>query len=220
MQALVRNRQIVAPGLGAAVLLAAMLGLGMGPTLAIVLGALVWAGAALVLGPERPFARLFGRDTGIPAEDLERELSAAGERIAAITRHARALGGGIGSGLAGLAEAAQGILDDLANRSPGQIVQARQVLVHKLDNVASIAERLVYLRSVRADTSTFEARAERVIRELEPVFRRRQALMLADETMDIDARLTLLEEEVKADAGARGLRIPPGTKQRSSETPS
>lgn len=206
---LTAHRHIAAPALGAAAIVAAVFGLGLGPTVAIAIGVLVWAGAALVLAPARPFAGLFARvGGGLPADELERELEAAAARIAALRAHAATLGGEIGRRLEAIAAAAEGVLDEVVRRAPSRYVEVRPVLTHTLAHVATIADRLVHLRAAGAGDDGFEARARHVLAELEPLMRRRRSRLLAAETMDIDARLTLLEEEVKAGAAQTARPFP------------
>jgi len=95
MDAIYSLRHVIAPALGAATILVALFALGIAPTVAIVIGAVVWAGAALMLVPRRRFQGLLKAEgLGYDADLARRELEAAAGRVRTLRRLADALEAG------------------------------------------------------------------------------------------------------------------------------
>ena len=93
MDRIVRLRHAIAPSLGAAVIVIALFVLNIVPTVAILLGALVWAGTALLLSPRQRFKSLLKLDDlKYDAGAMRSELETAVGRIASLRRMSEKLG--------------------------------------------------------------------------------------------------------------------------------
>jgi hypothetical protein len=200
LDALTRYRHVIAPGLGAAVVVTAVFGLDTGPTFAILLGALVWAGAALMLVPSRPFARLLKRQgIGYDPQMLAGELEQAQGRIRAIRKVKDRLDAPvIGASLDRIASSAAAIIADL-QRNPSDYRRMRKALMHYLAHAEIIAERFAYMHSLGAVRPETVRRTEHTLADLEKVFIEYNRRMFEDEEADMDARIALLEQEIRTE---------------------
>ncbi len=204
MDPIYRLRHVIAPTLGAATILVALFGLGIVPTVAIALGALVWAGAALMLVPRRRFRSLLkagdlGYDAALARRELEtaagrvRTLRRLGDRLDRLDRPAMTVS------LARITASAEAIMRDL-ERSPRDYRRMRKPLTHYLAHVETIAERYAYMRAAAGpvDPATTQ-RIERTLADLERVFEDYTRRAVEDEAFDLDSRILLLEQEIKAE---------------------
>lgn len=197
MTALARHRHTLAPATGAAALLAAMFGLETGPVPAILVGALVWGALALVLTPRDRFAALLrraGADRARRAEELA-EITARQARLRDYARHPL-----LQDSLSRINGGVDLLLADL-RRNPDDYARLRKPLVHHLGHAVSIADRFVYMDRVSPVPEATRERVVRALAELADLFDGYRTRMVADEALDLDARLRLLEAEITADGG-------------------
>ena len=200
MSALTRMRHLLAPALGAVVLVVALFGLDLGPVMAVILGALVWGGAALTLMPRRRFGGL-AKAQGLvyDAEMIRGELEAAVARVASIRRLGSTLAlPGISDQLGRITASAEAIINDV-ERSPADYRRMRKALTHYLGHVETIAERVAYMHGTGALDRDTRQRTERTLSGVEQVFVDYTRRMVQDEAHDLDARIALLEQEIRAE---------------------
>lgn len=196
MEQLTRHRGLLAPAVGAAVILAGMFALEVGPVLSVVLGALVWGGVALMLEPDDPFAHLAA--LGFDGKRIAKELQAAAERIQVIRLAASSLQGGqIHDSLTRIADAAQSMIDDLATDAK-DYRRLRKPLQHYLTQVEKIAASIaeIGLHNLEQDRIL---RMRAMLSDLERVFQDYKRRMLESDVFDIDTRMELLETEMRSE---------------------
>ncbi len=196
MEQLTRHRGLLAPAVGAAVILAGMFSLEVGPVLSVVLGALVWGGVALMLEPDDPFAHLAA--LGFDGKRIARELQAAAERVQVIRLAASSLQGGqIHDSLTRIADAAQSMIDDLATDAK-DYRRLRKPLQHYLTQVEKIAASIaeIGLHNLEQDRIL---RMRAMLSDLERVFQDYKRRMLESDVFDIDTRMELLETEMRSE---------------------
>ena len=217
MKTLTRLRHVLAPGLGALVLVAALFALDLGPVMAIVLGLLVWGGTALTLMPRRRFGGLAKADGLVyDSEMIRKELEATVVRVASIRRlGARLASPPITDRLNRITASAESIIDDV-ERNPADYRRMRKALTHYLAHVETITERLVYMAGTGTLDPETRSRTEQTLAGVEQVFVDYTRRMVQDEAQDLDARIALLEQEIRAEGvlppngpTARGIRPGP-----------
>lgn len=206
METLTRLRHLLAPAVGALVLVVALFALDLGPVLALVLGGLVWAGTALTLMPKKRFGSLDKAQGLVYGADMIRgELESALARTASIRRLAARLDWpNIGDRLGRIAASAEAIINDV-ERNPGDYRRMRKALTHYLAHVETIAERLAYMAESGALDTETRRRSEKTLVGVEQVFVDYTRRMVQDEAHDLDARISLLEQEIRAEGV-----LPPG----------
>ena len=214
MDRIINLRHVIAPSLGAATIVVALFGLGVVPTVSIVLGVLVWVGVALMLSPRQRFKHILKLDDlKYDATAMRAELETAVGRIATLRR----LGGRMGRpGLTGslgrIADSADAIINDL-ERNPRDYRRLRKPLTHYLAHAETIAERFHYMQQTRTVDLDLLRRTESTLADLDRVFEEYKRRMVQDEAYDLDARIALLEQEIRReglppepqrDGGSRG----------------
>ena len=198
-----RERQFVAPALGAACLLGALVGLGLGPTPSIAIGGLAWLGAWALLAPRRLSPAEASAATA--AETLAQDLGPVRQRVtrlrqaASTIRHA-----GTRNALAAVAGHVDALLEELA-RDPGEYRQVRAALQEQLEHVVVVAERLAQLQRAGKEGERLIAAAEPRLTAVAELFSRYRGQGFASEALDLDVHLTLLDHAVRAE----GLPVPP-----------
>lgn len=200
MDRIVSLRHAIAPILGAAVIVIALFGLDIVPTVAIVLGALVWAGTALLLSPRQRFKHLLKLDDlKYDAAAMRGELETAVGRIANLRRMAERMGRPALTGsLTRIADSADAMIADL-ERNPRDYRRMRKPLTHYLLHAETIAERFLYMQQTRTVDADLLRRTESTLGDLDRVFEDYKRRMVQDEAHDLDARIALLEQEIKAE---------------------
>lgn len=190
-------RHVIAPAAGAVVIVAVTVAAPGQLLAALVAGALTWAGAALLLSPADPFARLRGRsDLAIDAKAMEAELIEAQARIEAIAAAADQVSDLIVQGaLVRIAGASRAILDDVG-REPASYPQVRKALVHYLAHTAAIADGVVRLDERGGGGETRE-RARQTLPRLADVFGQYRERALEKDVFDIETRISVLERELQ-----------------------
>jgi hypothetical protein len=221
MDRIVRLRHAIAPGLGAATIVVALFGLDVVPTVSIVLGALVWAGTALLLSPRQRFKKLLSLDDlKYDATAMRAELETALGRIASVRRMAEKMGRpAIAGSLARIADSAEAIVDDL-ERNPRDYRRMRKPLTHYLKHAETIAERFLYMQRTRTVDPELLRRTESTLGDLDRVFAEYKRRMVQDEAYDLDARIALLEQEIRTEGLPPDPAGPPPAPQPPPPPPS
>ena len=181
--------------------------------IAVAVGAAVWFGlgwswwggipaaliaaavAAVVLSPD-PKTK---RNAAIP-EAFREEFLAAEQRVKTVRGLAMRQGlTPVRDPLRQIADHAKAILDDV-RRSPGDYRRMRKVLTHYFAHVETIAERLDYVTKTGTAEPDMIERGKTTLTDLVAVFAGYREKATEDEKFDIDARMTLLEQEIKGHA--------------------
>ncbi len=196
-------RHIVAPGLGVAAMALGVFALDVHPLVSVAVGALVYGGTLLLTMPGNPFKSLEKRDDlGYAPEFVIAELQQARERIQAIRKiRSRMRISAVGDSIGAIADSADAIMADL-NRNPRDYKRLRKALVHYLPHVETIADRYAYMQEAGSIDPDIESRAGQTLADMQRLFVEYQRRMLADETFDLDARIALLEQEVRREGVA------------------
>lgn len=200
-----RHRHIIAPSLGAGTVLlaSAVLGPGLFPVL---IGGLVWAGTYFLLKPDDPYTELrkAAADLSVDGQAIAEELgrvNARIDRLVAIVRKLDRLGPSavpVRASLVRIVEIAQVIVDDVV-RTPADFPRMRKALVHYLGHVETVADRYAYMMDVGVADADVQLRLKRGLADLELLFKDYKRRMVDDEVFDLDARLTLLEQEIASE---------------------
>jgi hypothetical protein len=220
MDRIVSLRHAIAPGLGAATIVVALFVLDVVPTVSIALGALVWVGTALMLSPRQRFKSLLKLENlKYDAGAMRAELETALGRIANLRRMAERMGRpSMAGSLMRIAESADAIINDL-ERNPRDYRRMRKPLAHYLGHAETIAERFLYMQETRTVGLDLLNRTEATLADLDRVFEEYKRRMVQDEAHDLDARIALLEQEIRneglpperaPDPPAAGPSGPPG----------
>ncbi len=181
--------------------------------IAVAVGAAVWFGlgwswwggipaalvaaavAAVVLSPDPKMKK----DQALP-EAIRDEVLAAEARVKTVRGLALRQGlTPVRAPLQQIAEHAKAILDDV-RRSPGDYRRLRKVLTHYFAHVETIAERLDYVTKAGTAEPEMVERSKTTLTDLVAVFAGYRERATEDEKFDIDARMTLLEQEIKGHA--------------------
>lgn len=202
---------MIAPAAGAVMIVAVTFAAPGQLLFAIVAGGLTWAGAALLLSPANPFARLRERgDLAIDAAAMEAELTRAQERIEAITEAADGLSDTVvRNALTRIATTTAAILEDV-NRQPAGYPQVRKALVHYLAHAEAIAEGVGRLDESGGGEEARE-RARQTLPRLADVFGQYRDRALERDVFDIETRITVLEQDLQQMAVTPGRK----TEERS-----
>ena len=189
-------------GLGAALLARGVLGLGI--FLSLLAGIGVWVAMAALLGPRGPLSRLtLAQRIGADGARVLAEMDEARARIGRLrSLRSRLSAQGLRGSLGAIADTGDALLRDL-ERNPADYRRVRKALVQYLGHVDTIADRLAYLHQAKALSPELLSKTEATLVEMERVFAEYRRRMVNDEEFDIDARLSLLEQEMKADAPRR-----------------
>lgn len=195
-----RFRHVIAPAVGALGILSAMVGMGLSPSISVVFGALVWGGTLLVLTPPKRFKGvLSGVDNEEDARRIAGELHDASERIGKLRAFADTFEAvALRRSLLAIAGSAQAIMDDL-ERDPKDYRRVRKALTHYLGHTVQITDRFVYMNKMNQVDHEVAERTARVLGDMELVFQDYTRRMVDDEAFDLDARIQLLEQEIKAE---------------------
>ena len=182
-------------GIGAALTVAA----GLGLLWSVIAGAGVWAAVVMATGSSRrPGGRGADAISGTHPRIAE-EISEAQDHIKQIRRVAWNLNSvALRDSLLRVSDAAKAICEDVV-RNPGDYGRVRKALRHYLSHAAEIADRLAYMGRVGSADPALRERTERTIADLDTVFQGYRDRMVEDEAFDIEARLTLLETEIKGE---------------------
>ena len=198
------RRHGFAAALGVAAVAMGFFGLDVHPLVSVAVGAVVYGGTLLMTLSGNPFRSLTGRgDLGQAPAFAVAEVQQARERIRSI----RGIGSGmpasqIGDSIGAIADSADAIIADL-NRNPGDYRRLRKALVHYLPHVETIADRIAYMQRAGSVDPEIRGRAEQTLVDMQRLFVEYQRRMLADETFDLDARIALLEQEVRREGVVR-----------------
>ena len=200
MDRIIRLRHVIAPSLGAATIVVALFALDVVPTVSILLGVLVWVGAALMLSPRQRFKHFLKlNDLKYDATAMRAELETAVGRIGRLRRLAESLGRPSLTGcLNRIADAADAIINDL-ERNPRDYRRLRKPLTHYLAHAETIAERFHYMQQTRTVDLDLLRRTEGTLADLDRVFEEYKRRMVQDEAHDLDARIALLEQEIRSE---------------------
>lgn len=194
-----RHRHFLGLLLGGAIGTALTVATGLGLLWSVIAGAGVWAAVVMATGaPRRPGGRGSASLRGTHPRIAE-ELSEAQDRIKQIRRVAWNLDSvALRDSLLRVSDAAKAICEDVG-RNPDDYGRVRKALRHYLSHTAEIADRLAYMGRVGSADPALRERTERTIADLDTVFQGYRDRMVEDETFDIEARLTLLETEIKGE---------------------
>ena len=200
MDRITRLRHAIAPSLGAATIVIALFGLGVVPTVSIMLGVLVWVGVALMLSPRQRFKHILkSDDLKYDATAMRAELETAVGRIANLRRLAERLGRpSLTGSLNRIADSADAIINDL-ERNPRDYRRLRKPLTHYVRHAETIAERFHYMQQTRTVDLDLLRRTESTLADLDRVFEEYKRRMVQDEVYDLDARIALLEQEIRSE---------------------
>ena len=199
-----RVRHIVALALGAAAMGLGVLALDVQPLVSAVVGVLVYGGTLLLTMPGNSFKSLTRRkDLGYAPEFVIAELQQARDRIQSIRKiRSRIQMFTIAESIGAIADSADAMVADLT-RDPGDYRRLRKALAHYLPHVEIIAERYADLMEAGSMNADIRGRAEQTLADMQRLFVEYQRRMMADDTFDLDARISLLEQEVKREGVAR-----------------
>ena len=182
-------------GIAVAVGAAVWFGLGWGWWGGIPAALVAAAVAAVVLSPD-PKTK---KDAALP-EAIRDEVLAAEARVKTVRGLALRQGlTPVRAPLQQIAEHAKAIIADV-RRSPGDYRRLRKALHHYLAHVETIAERLDYVTKTGTAESEMIERGKTTLTDLVAVFAGYREKATEDEKFDIDARMTLLEQEIQGRA--------------------
>lgn len=196
MNTLIKHRHVLAPLGGAIVLLANALFMDIGLVASVVAGLLTWAGAAVALQPERPFARLMKAE-GLSYDPklMAAELTEARARIESIIIAARRIKDETVSGsLHGIAYTAGVIIDEVV-RDPHDYPRVRKALVHYLGSTQVVADGLAKMQRGDRGTEAGE-KARGTLERLCQVFEHYRDAVFENEAFDVETSLAALERDL------------------------
>jgi hypothetical protein len=181
--------------------------IGLSITLSILLGAGLWIALQMVLSPRnlRP-SLAYGESLALDHDRIREELARAEARIRAIETAAGLMAG---KPLAGhflrISEAARQIIAEV-RADPALYARIRKSLVHHLGHAEAMATRLVSVERAGPLSDATEAKAEAALGDLVTVFTEYRRRMVEADLFDLDTRIALIEEELKAEGlgGASG----------------
>lgn len=207
------RRHGLAAALGVAAVSLGLIGLDVHPLVSVAVGAVVYAGTLLMTLSSNPFRSLTKRNEfGQAPAFMTAEVQQARDRIRSIRRISSGMATSqIGDSIGAIADSADAIIADLG-RNPGDYRRLRKALVHYLPHVETIADRIAYMQGVGPIDPEIRGRAEQTLVDMQRLFVEYQRRMLADETFDLDARIALLEQEVRREGVVR-----PGSTRPASQ---
>lgn len=137
------------------------------------------------------------------------ELAQARARSAAIRAAATVLGDlRLQTALVRVATAADGIIAEVI-RDPGRFPAVRRALVHHLGDVAAIASGLAAVKRATGETA-LSGRVLEALDDLSAVLTSHRRTLAENEALRLDARLTVLEQQLRDELGTlRGQSPPP-----------
>ena len=218
MGAEVRVKGIMRYGIAGAIGVASSMlmisGLGLGFIAGGLIGLTLFGLVSVALAPEGTFdPRRRNRSRPDMPERVRDELNQAKERVKTIRRLAYAQGTDpMRESLLSITDTTKDIIADV-EREPGDHRRMRKALTHYLSHVETIAERIDYVRKTGGSEPEVVERSRGTLKELADVFQSYRDKMLDDEVFDVDARIDLLENEIRAEAARRST-----TTQKSSRS--
>jgi hypothetical protein len=186
--------------LGAGVFAAALLTIGHGLGLALLLAAGSVFGFVLAYGLD-PWTAKHPILNGPGADDALRTLEDAERRIVRIESVSRRLGSGdVSVRLDRIARRARSVVDML-EEDPRDLRRARRFLNVYLSGAQQVTERYVHARPRRA-TPELDDRFRSVLGTIETVFEEQRRHLLEDEVLDLDVQIEVLSRQLQREAVA------------------